>query len=419
MDNGINERGIWMSKDLTDTHAFDKSLSDALVFKYKEFITIVDIGCGNGKYVKNFNDHGIACIGFDGSPLTPEITGGICEVMDFSEPVDIGKFEMVLCLEVGEHIPRQYEEVFIDNVCHATQKKIVMSWAAEGQGGNGHYNERNNDYVINEMRKRGFDFNQEESDYLRKESCVCWFSNTIMVFDKEREPVSVIFFSCRRIEILKNTVKEFLRSNTYPIYEIIIVNDSADEKIHDELRQLYPDFTLVLHPENGGLMKSIDLGYLHIKTNYFYHCEDDWTCNGKGGFLEQSLDIMESRDDIEEVWLADYNAHPLEPEILVANKGTKYRLAGHDGPWHGFTTACGLKRLSDYKRVTNYALENGKPTALHVPYNDFKGAPTIWHKECNIGLKYFELGYRTAVLTEDYVYNTGLGQSEYITGLEK
>jgi hypothetical protein len=400
----INDRGVWLTKTMTDSHVHDKSLSDALVFKYKEFNTVVDIGCGSGKYVKNFNDHGVICMGYDGSPLTPEIANEYCHVMDFSEDQDIGKYDIVLSLETGEHIPRQYEEVFIDNVCRASSKKVIMSWAVEGQGGNGHYNERGNDYVIHEMNKRGFDFNHDESVFLRKESCAPWFKNTIMVFDKVREAVSAIFFSCRRLELLKETVVSFLASNTYPMREIIIVNDSGDTAIHEQLKRMYPNFTLVLHPENVGLIKSIDLGYAHIKTDYFFHDEDDWAFNGKEGFMEKSVEIMQHRPDIEEVWLADYNAHPVEPEVLKAGN-TEYRLVGDSGPWHGFTTACGLKRISDYKKV--------------APYADIPWEKTIWHRECIIGQQYFKLGYRTAILMEEYVHNIGLGKSEYVTGLEK
>jgi SAM-dependent methyltransferase len=174
-----------LTKTMTDTHVYDKSLSDAIVRCYIDYDTVVDIGCGKGEYVRNFIDNGISCMGFDGSPLTPELTEGLCRVMDFSEHADIGKFDMVLSLEVGEHIPRNYEQIFFDNICGASEKKIVLSWAIEGQGGNGHYNERNNNYVIIEMGKRGFLWDVIETQYLRKNSTLPWFKNTIMAFHRD------------------------------------------------------------------------------------------------------------------------------------------------------------------------------------------------------------------------------------------
>lgn len=217
--------------------------------------------------------------------------------------------------------------------------------------------------------------------------------------------VTAIFFSCRRLDLLSKTVDAFIRANTYPIYELIIVNDSGNSEIHNQLRKQYPTYTLALHEENVGLMKSIDLGYKYIDTEYFFHCEDDWMCTGKGGFIEQSLDIMTSRPDIEEVWLDDYNNHPLDEKAYFVN-GFYYKLASENcDDWHGFSTACGLKRKSDYLRVG--------------PYVDIDRGPTIWHHERNIGLKYHALGYRTAVLLDRYAINIGHGQSEYKTGLEK
>jgi hypothetical protein len=220
-------------------------------------------------------------------------------------------------------------------------------------------------------------------------------------------PVTAIFFSCKRLHLLRRVIDAFERINTYPVCEMIIVNDSGDEEIHNKLRSFYPDYTLILHPKNVGLIKSIDIGYSHIKTDYFFHCEDDWMVT-RPGFLEQSLAIMEDRKDIEEVWLCEFPNHPCESEIYEI-EGIKYRLASHlnnhAGDWHGFTTAIGLKRISDYKKV--------------APYSDIPYEGTIWHREGAIGHEYHKLGYRTAVLTERYAENIGYGQSEYITGLEK
>jgi GT2 family glycosyltransferase len=206
----------------------------------------------------------------------------------------------------------------------------------------------------------------------------------------------------------------FIKSNTYPITEFIIVNDSADPKIHKEIEETYEGATFVFNKENVGLIKSVDLGYEHIKTEYFFHSEDDWSYLGKGGFIEQSLRIMKAVPNIEEVWLKDMNNHPVNPKIYHVD-GLPYRLIQdnyqkgkngyNDFAWHGFTTACGLKRMSDYRKVG--------------PYADIPWQGTIWHREQAIGERYHKLGYRTAILMEEYAKNIGYGQSEYVTGKEK
>jgi hypothetical protein len=229
------------------------------------------------------------------------------------------------------------------------------------------------------------------------------------------EEVTAIWFSCRRVEILKQAIKSFIDSNTYPISEYIIVNDSGDLSIHDEIRRSFNNATFVFHPENVGLMRSIDLGYEHIRTNYFFHCEDDWSFIGKGGYIEKSLAIMRELPMIEEVWLRpDWNDHPSEPKVYHAG-GVPYKfvginhLKGQDGPygWHGFTTAVALKRMEDYRKV--------------APYSKIPHEGTIWMHEQAIGEAYYKLGYRQVQLLENYIVNLCVGKkhSEYVTGFEK
>lgn len=230
------------------------------------------------------------------------------------------------------------------------------------------------------------------------------------------EEVTAIFFSCTRTGLLKRTVDAFIEHNGYPLYDIIIVNDSADPKIWEALKRDYPDFKLILNPQNVGLYRSIDNAMSVLQTPWYFLCEDDWMIT-KGGFIEKSLAIMTDHPEIEEVWLKDYNKHPMDAEIYESN-GIKYRLAeqgtykgidGYDEGWHGFATACSLKRKSDYLKVAPYA---------NIDYHGSWNKPvTAWHKEYAIGLEYHKLGYRTAVLIDDeYATNIGMGQSEYVAG---
>ena len=138
----MDVRGNWTTKEETDTHVFDRALCDAIIIvcENQGINSIIDIGCGNGAYTKHFLMNGFDCMGFDGSPMTKELTKGLCEVRDFSEPVYIGKFGLVLSLEVGEHIPAEFEQTFLDNLVDNSIDLIIMSRAVEGQGGTGHVN---------------------------------------------------------------------------------------------------------------------------------------------------------------------------------------------------------------------------------------------------------------------------------------
>jgi hypothetical protein len=413
----IHNRGYWLSKDETNTHDWDRPLAAELVKMFKNSKTIIDIGCGNGGYTRNFIENGLNCAGFDGSPLTPEITGGLCGIQDFSVPVDMMfKCDLVLSLEVGEHIPAAYESIFIDNLVNAAQKFICLSWAIEGQGGLGHVNCRNNDYVIRELSKRGFVYDQKRSDKLRSVSTFPWFKNTVMVFEKkearpvleifkgfESSMVTVVLTSCGRMGELRRTIESFNKFNTFPIHEFIIAEDSGNPQIHQEIKSLYPDYTLIANPKNVGLVKNIDNGYAMVKTPYIFHCEDDWEFT-RSGFIEKSLEVLLYYPEIMQVWiraLNDTNTHPIEEKIFYAGD-TEFRYVAENvdkGRWHGFSWNPGLRRKSDYDMIG--------------PFDNIATGLKAGEREMYVGMAFHKKGFRAAILPEGYVHHIGTGPKNY------
>ena len=185
MEMIIHENGYWIGNDLIQ-HKYDHILAPILLEFIKESgcETAYDIGCGDGSYTKLLNNGGIPCIGYDGNPETQNIAGYGCGVLDFSQPVELWSRDLVLCLEMGEHVPEKYEDVLIANLTSCADKMIILSWAVKGQRGLGHVNCRNNEYIINKFTERGFAYYGASSDYLRSRTYCSWFRNTIMVFIK-------------------------------------------------------------------------------------------------------------------------------------------------------------------------------------------------------------------------------------------
>jgi cyclopropane fatty-acyl-phospholipid synthase-like methyltransferase len=178
----INERGCWGREEAETRHVFDAPLCVAIADICRGNTTVLDVGCGVGSYTKRLIEEGYNAVGFDGCLDTKEISGGVCGVMDFSEPVEVGKYDVVLCLEVGEHIPKEYEGVFINNLCNATNNMLILSWAVPGQEGDGHVNCLDNYYVIKAISDKGFVYCHNISTALRDAASLPWFTNTIMVF---------------------------------------------------------------------------------------------------------------------------------------------------------------------------------------------------------------------------------------------
>jgi hypothetical protein len=181
----MNDRGIWTTPEEVATHEFDLPLCNKILELWSNVASVADVGCGKGDYVKTLISKGLRCQGWDGNPMTSEISNGICRVKDFSQEQDIGFHDLVLSLEVGEHIPKQFEGQFITNLTKVSIKWIILSWAIPGQGGVGHCNEQSNMYIISEMETRKFRICPSLSLNLRASSTLPWFKNTLMVFKHE------------------------------------------------------------------------------------------------------------------------------------------------------------------------------------------------------------------------------------------
>ena len=106
-------------------------------------------------------------------------------VLDLSKPHKFDEpYDWIMSLEVGEHLPKEFEDVFIENLHNNNKKGIVLSWAIIGQGGRGHINEQNNDYIKEKIMKLGYTNDVEAEQKMRAAASLGWFKNTLMVFRK-------------------------------------------------------------------------------------------------------------------------------------------------------------------------------------------------------------------------------------------
>ena len=183
----IAQNGAWQNEG-QEGHAFDIKLAREIYkFCYYHHIQeITDLGCGICSYVNYLKrQYDIFDVrGFDGNPNTVDYGGYYLDLSKKLNPLLILKTDMVISLEVGEHIPVEFEQNFIDNVCNFSSKFVIMSWAIEGQGGDGHVNCKNNNYIISEMKKRNFIPYMETTKLFRKRAKLPWFKNTIIVYRK-------------------------------------------------------------------------------------------------------------------------------------------------------------------------------------------------------------------------------------------
>lgn len=225
-----------------------------------------------------------------------------------------------------------------------------------------------------------------------------------------KDKVTAVITSFNRIELLKQTVDTL---QAYFDGEIIIIEDSVNKEMHEKVKELYPQHTLVFNEENIGLIKSIDKAYALVKTPFVFHSEDDFLFH-KGGFIEKSVKILESDDKIVQVWCrgTDYygrNGHPLSQESYMADD-VLYHFVLPKNDWHGFSFYGGLQSMKAYHEIAPY---DDLISEWKDENGDIQGGTHITNREKACEKAYYEAGYRAAILTEKYAEHVGYGFSTY------
>ena len=124
------------------------SLVLPLIFNIIRPISMLDIGCGIGTWLSMAKSLGVDHIfGIDGAYVNIELLEEHISSKEFlshdlNSPIDLGKkFNMVVCLEVAEHLPEASAAVLVESLIRHSDV-ILFSAAIPGQGGQNHLNEQ-------------------------------------------------------------------------------------------------------------------------------------------------------------------------------------------------------------------------------------------------------------------------------------
>lgn len=115
----------------------------------KEYLTIssaVDVGCGRGGWLKVLQECGARSVtGYDGAYVersTLLIPTSDFYAFDLNHVAEIsGTYDLAVCLEVAEHLPRRIAKPLIATLC-GLAPVVLFSAAIPGQGGTNHVNEQ-------------------------------------------------------------------------------------------------------------------------------------------------------------------------------------------------------------------------------------------------------------------------------------
>jgi SAM-dependent methyltransferase len=182
------ESGAWKldmyPKHLPEEIAFDEGLIGLILDLCKPRNSL-DLGCGQGFYVRYLRERKVDAWGVEKEDLGElyKSPGHLIQ-QDLSQPFDLDeKYDLVLCLEVVEHISREYENIVFDNILKHMRKYLVFSGATPGQQGTGHVNERPESHWFSHLVRRGLVLLHQESIKLRMACTLPWYAKNISIWE--------------------------------------------------------------------------------------------------------------------------------------------------------------------------------------------------------------------------------------------
>jgi hypothetical protein len=122
--------------------------------------SVVDVGCGAGGWLKEFERHGVSdYLGVDGDYVSRDllkIPANHFRPADLRSLSDLGRgFELACSLEVAEHLPEDRAKSFVALLVKAAPV-VLFSAAIPFQGGMNHLNEQLQSYWARLFAKHGY-----------------------------------------------------------------------------------------------------------------------------------------------------------------------------------------------------------------------------------------------------------------------
>jgi SAM-dependent methyltransferase len=160
------------------------------IIKLLTINSVLDVGCGAGAWLAACRSLGVTdYVGVDGDYVDRSLLMIEPDRFlpgDISRPFDLGRqFDLVQCLEVGEHIPTAASATLVDNITRHG-RYILFSAAVPGQGGADHINEQRYEYWRDLFAARDyrlFDFVRPRVQ--REDAIEPWYRYNLLFFCRE------------------------------------------------------------------------------------------------------------------------------------------------------------------------------------------------------------------------------------------
>jgi SAM-dependent methyltransferase len=174
--------------------------------------SVIDIGCGVGTWLSVFKEYGIEdVLGVDGDYVDKkllEIPEERFLTFDLKKPFRLDRqFDLVISLEVAEHLPQERAETFVDSLTRLGSV-ILFSAAIPFQGGTEHLNEQWLDYWAKYFIEKGYVAIDCIRDRVwQNDKVEFWYAQNILVFAR-RECLDLEKFNLLRKSFEKTSISQ-------------------------------------------------------------------------------------------------------------------------------------------------------------------------------------------------------------------
>ena len=171
-----------------------------MLFSLKRINSVVDVGCGIGAWLECAKALGATNVrGIEGPWINKRVARvdtRDLQIHDLEVRLAVGrKFDLVISLEVAEHLSPPRARSFVDDLCELGDM-ILFSAAIPGQGGKHHINEQWQSF----WAKQFFDNNFRAFDFIRpaiwsQADIPVWYRQNILTFARVGSNADAAFSS--------------------------------------------------------------------------------------------------------------------------------------------------------------------------------------------------------------------------------
>jgi SAM-dependent methyltransferase len=198
--NKLYSKDFYIQRERNTGYAASTILE--ILFKKIKINSALDLGCGNGVWLSELEKRGVSkTIGVDGPWVPRDLYLSNNEFIEHNfidDKFEIQeKFDVVISLEMFEHIPQKRANELIETISSITDC-VLFSAAIPNQGGNGHINEQWLSHWVELFRAQGFYLDDTLRPVIWNDFKIpYWYRQNIVLFDRnQREeqhfPIDII-----------------------------------------------------------------------------------------------------------------------------------------------------------------------------------------------------------------------------------